>query len=253
MKLVRLICFLLLSCVLFSGTTGLAADRATTFNWTGPYVGVHLGYGWGNADTDFSPRPNSFTDLAPTTLSPDPSGVFGGLQAGYNYQMGCWVFGLETDFSGSGISGTDTVSPIPRQAGSTFLGAGTLTAHEDINWFGTLRPRIGYTVMPTLLLYGTGGLAYGNVSYSANTNFRPPQTNESYPVSFSTTKVGWTAGGGLEYAVCRNWTVKAEYLFIDLGSETAVGHAIPPLPGFRVKYDFETTAHTFNIGVNYKF
>jgi outer membrane immunogenic protein len=166
--------------------------------------------------------------------------------------MGSFVIGIEADFSGSGISGSQTVSPIIQNDGTPFPGAGILTAHQHTNWFGTLRPRLGYTVTPSLLVYGTGGLAYGDVSYSANTDFRPNGA-AFYPASFSKTKVGWTAGGGVEYAILKNWTVKAEYLYMDLGSESVIANPGISLRPFRVGYEWETTANIFNIGVNYKF
>src|SRR5262245_7917124 len=84
------------------------------FSWTGFYIGLHVGYGWGDGDTTFQPLPSavSFANLAPTTLTPKPSGVLGGAQLGYNYQMGPVVFGFETDFSGTGMSERVTTSPI---------------------------------------------------------------------------------------------------------------------------------------------
>lgn len=240
--------------MLISGTTTFAADSASSFNWTGPYVGVHLGYGWGNADTAFSPLPTTagFFNLAPTTLSPNPSGVTGGLQAGYNYQAGGFVFGIDADFSGTGMSGTTTVSPIIQSDGTPFPGDGLLRAHQDIGWYGTLRPRAGYAVLPTLLVYATGGLAYGDVTYSAKTDFRPAGT-AAYATHFSKTKAGWTVGGGVEYAVSTHITVRAEYLYMDLGSESVNVNPNIVLPPYRVGYKWETTSNVFNVGVNYKF
>jgi outer membrane immunogenic protein len=255
MKSLRVMCFVSLACVLIFGHTVLAEDKAPSFNWTGPYVGLHVGNGWGNADTSFSPRPNavSFADLAPTSLSPDPSGPFGGIQAGYNYQSGCFVVGIEADFSWSGMSGSQTVSPIIRNDGTPFAGGGVLSASEEIKWFGTLRPRFGYTVTPSLLVYGTGGLAYGDVSYSANTDFRPLFAT-FYPASVSSTKVGWTVGGGFEYAVAKNWTIKTEYLYMDLGDQSAIANPSTPVSvPYKVGYNWETKAHLVSIGLNYKF
>lgn len=254
MKLLRVMCLLSWGCVLVFGQSSLAADRSSSFDWTGPYMGVHMGYGWGNADTSFSPRPTAagFSDLAPATVSPDPSGVIGGGQAGYNYQTGSFVLGIETDFSGSGMSGTKTVSPIVQNNGDPFPGGGLLRAHQETNWLGTLRPRLGCAVIPTLLIYGTGGLAYGDVSYSANTDYRPTGT-AFYPASFSKTKVGWTAGGGVEYALFKHWTVKAEYLYMDLGNESFSANPGKALPPFQVGYRWETSANILKFGVNYKF
>jgi outer membrane immunogenic protein len=252
MKLSRLVSLLTLACVLIFSQTDLAAESAQSFNWTGPYAGVHLGYGWGNGDTNVDPLPHNlpFPDQAPSTLSPNPAGIVGGFQAGYNYQIGCFVAGIEADFSGSGMSGSRSFSPVVYNDGSTVPGA--VSAHQETNWFGTLRPRLGYTVAPTLLIYGTGGLAYGNVSYSANTAFEPPGI-QSFPASFSKTQVGWTAGGGVEYAIAKCWTIKAEYLFINLGSESVIANPAIPNPPFEEGYSWKTTANIFNIGLNYKF
>src|SRR5262245_35321904 len=84
------------------------------FSWTGWYVGANVGFGWGHADTTFTPLPSAagFVNLAPTTLSPDPNGVIGGGQIGYNWQLNRWVFGLEADFQGSNMHGSARLSPI---------------------------------------------------------------------------------------------------------------------------------------------
>ncbi len=234
----------------------VVAPLTCPINWTGFYIGVHLGYGWSNnSDTDVTPLPTAaqFVNLAPTTLSPDPNGIIGGAQMGYNWQSGHFVVGIETDFSGSAMNGRETLSPIIQNNGTPFPGAGNfVTARQDLNWFGTLRLRAGFTPTCRLLVYATGGLAYGNVDYSANTDFRPIGT-EQYPASFSKTKAGWTVGGGLEYALTQKWSVKAEYLYVDLGSESATASPVPPLPPFGVRYNWQTTAHTVNVGLNYKF
>ena len=253
MKWFRVMCLLSAACVLFFGQTCLAAESA--FNWTGPYLGLHVGYGWGDADTSFTPLPTAtgFGALLPQAQDPGPSGVFGGIQGGYNYQYCNFVFGIEADFSGSGISGTKTVSPITMNNGLPYAGGGSLRTHQDTSWFGTLRPRIGYAVMPQLLVYGTGGLAFGDVNYSAHTDYRPVGTGY-YPASFSKTKVGWTVGGGAEYAIHQHWTVKAEYLYTDLGSESIIApdQGVQALP-FAVGYKWNTTSNLFRVGVNYKF
>ena len=249
MKLQRLTCLLSLACVLVFCQTAPAADSAPSFNWTGPYAGFHLGYGWGDADTsmNFLPVPASIYPPG-STLSPHPSGIVGGAQAGYNYQMGCFVVGIEADFSGSGMSGYSSISPVPHVGGPA---PGVLSTQESINWFGTLRPRLGYTVKPNVLIYATGGLAYGDASYSANKNYGAG--NEQYPASVSSTKVGWAVGGGVEYAFSRCWTIKAEYLYMDLGSEYSVANPIPPGPPYQMGYTWQTTANIFQIGMNYKF
>jgi outer membrane immunogenic protein len=253
-RLFRVICLLLLACVLVFSQTGLAAQSASSYDWTGFYAGVHAGYGISDMDTTFTPLPSavSFFNMAPTQLSREPGGIIGGAQAGYNYQTGSFVVGIEADFSGSRIGGTKTVSPIIQSDGSSFPDTGFLKAHQNINWFGTLRPRLGYTVLPSLLIYGTGGLAYGNVSSSATSDFLPVGT-AAYPASSSSTRVGWTVGGGLEYALSKNWTVRTEYLYMDLGSSSTIADPTPANPPFQVGYKWETTANIVDIGLNYKF
>jgi outer membrane immunogenic protein len=229
------------------------------FTWTGFYLGGNAGYGWGNADTDFDPLPNpvTFASLRPTTLSPDPGGFIGGGQLGYNYQWKWLVLGAETDFQGSDIEGHETDSPIIQNNGTPFPNAGSfLFAHERIQWLGTVRGRIGFAPVCRLLIYGTGGFAYGNIDYSANTNFgNPPRS--TYPVEFTDTRTGWTAGGGLEYALSNHWTVRAEYLHYDLGdasrTQNQLTAGVPQGPPFFVHYNFDTSGEIVRAGFNFKF
>ena len=240
--------FLWVAIVIFA-QPGWAAETPS-YSWTGWYIGAHLGYGWANADTTITPLFNGVAGhdiVIPSKLHPDPEGVTGGGQFGYNLQIGCFVLGIEADFSGSAISGSSTVAPVILNG--ILRPQGTLMSHEDISWYGTLRPRVGYSVTPLLLLYGTGGLAYGHANYSADTIFPTVQ----YPASTSSTRVGWAAGGGVEYAIWKCWSVKAEYLYIDLGNETAIANPIPPNPPFQSLKDWNTAFHTFNVGLNYKF
>lgn len=140
--------------------------------WTGPYVGVNLGYQFGSS-----------------ALSTNPSGFVGGVQGGYNYQIGQFVIGAETDFQFSGAEDT-------------------FAAYKFSNpWFGTLRARAGYS-MNNILFYGTAGFAYGS--------------GEVQWLSWTENKTltGWTAGAGIEVAFTPNWSARAEYLYVDLGNET---------------------------------
>ena len=158
---------------------GLAADLgartyakapvvAPVSNWSGFYVGGNLGYGWGNGNTDFSFLPTpAEVGLNNTTLGAHSTDITGGAQLGYNWQIGALVTGLEADIQGSDIKSSaraiptfaGTVNPIPNDV---------LSSEQRLSWFGTVRGRLGVTVTPELLLYGTGGLAYGHVDASAN-------------------------------------------------------------------------------------
>jgi outer membrane immunogenic protein len=194
--------------------------------------------------------------MTPTTLRPNPSGFLGGAQGGYNWQTGHFVIGGEADISWSRMSGTATVTPIIKNNGTPFPGAGFLTAHQDTKWFGTIRPRAGIA-FDRVLLYGTGGLAYGRVNYSANSDFRPGVPTSilffQYPASLSKTKTGWTVGGGVEVGINQHWSWKAEYLYYDLGNQSITANPIPANPPFQVSYRWETKAHTFNAGINFRF
>ena len=256
---------LAISALAFSSMAASAADMAMrtkappivvdpSYNWSGFYIGGNVGYGWGDADTSFNPLPSAaaFVNLAPTTLGPDPQGVIGGVQAGYNWQAGKFVVGLEADIQASDIHGSALVTPIIQNNGVPFAGAGFLSASQRIDWFGTVRARAGFTPVDRLLLYVTGGLAYGNVSYAAQTDFRPVGT-AAYPAAFSRTKVGWTAGAGAEWAFASNWTAKVEYLYMDLGNESAIANPIIVLPPFQVGYSWRTTEQIARVGLNYKF
>jgi outer membrane immunogenic protein len=248
-----------------ASTTGSARPNSpapaptTSYNWTGGYVGGHAGWGRGRANTSFTPLPNAtlFIDMTPTTLRPKPSGFNGGAQGGYSWQTGRFVIGGEADISWSRMSGTATVTPIIKNNGTPFPGAGFLTAHQDTKWFGTVRGRIGFTPTPRVLLYGTVGLVFGHVNYSANSDFRPgvptPILFFQYPASLSKTKAGWTVGGGVEVGINKHWSWKAEYLYYGLGKESLTANPVPVNPPFQVAYTWETKAHTVNTGINFRF
>ena len=230
------------------------------FNWTGFYVGYNDGDGWGNGDTHFDPLPDpqTFFNLDPTTLNPDPNGFLGGGQIGFNWQWNNWlVLGVETDFDGTDIEGHDKEGPIINVLGLPHINPTSfLEAHERMQWFGTGRARIGFVPMCRVMIYAMGGLAYGNVDYSAQTNFGKGGFS-TYPVSFTETKLGWTAGCGIEYAISRHWSMKAEYLYYDLGDEDRtqgqLTRGVPQNSIFFVHYNFETSGNMVRSGLNFKF
>ena len=200
----------------------------------------------------------SGTDLeqaADAAVNFSPAGGFGGGQLGYNYQWNKWlVLGAEADFQGTDIEGHDTRSPILDITGTPNTPPGFLFAHERMQWLGTVRGRIGFAPICRLLIYGTGGFAYGNVDYSANTDF---ENGTTYPTAFTETKTGWTAGGGLEYALNNHWTIRAEYLHYDLGDASRTQNqligGVPQGPPFFVRYNFDTSGEVVRGGLNFKF
>lgn len=184
------------------------------FDWTGFYIGANIGYGFGGDDVVGVFSDGSFVGDAGDL---EASGILGGLQAGYNYQYGNFVIGLEGDIQLSDIG--DDVS-----------GNG-VDVESTVSWYGTVRPRIGYA-FDRLLVYGTGGVAFGDYEYEGD-------------IEGSETFVGWTAGAGLEYAFTDNLTAKFEYQYVNLGDDTFedAGLSTKATPDF----------HAVKLGVNYKF
>jgi outer membrane immunogenic protein len=284
--------------VLFAGTSVLAADLPVkapvykapppppVFSWTGFYVGGNVGYSWGRASTDLTETVTStatITTLAGTPIASSTvtttsvgsdrarlNGALGGFQAGYNWQFDHFVTGFEGDIQATGQRGDITICPVPAGAApvpcpgttGTLFGA----ASYRLPWFGTLRGRVGVT-FDRILLYATGGLAVGEIKadYVDGTVGGTP-LNPLATGSVSTTRAGWVFGGGIEGAIDRNWSIKAEYLHLDFGSLdqsiSASGVSLTiPLGDFRttLSQSLTSTFHTrvtddvFRIGVNYRF
>jgi outer membrane immunogenic protein len=141
--------------------------------WMGPYLGATIGYEWGTVDN------------SPTR----PSGIVGGVEGGYNWQRGWFVLGAEADIQLSGAD--DTISPF----------------EFSNRWFGTVRAR-GGVALNNVLLYGTGGLSYGDLRA------------QSFNLTETHTTVGWVAGAGVEVALNPNWSAKAEWLYLQLSDST---------------------------------
>lgn len=230
------------------------------FNWTGFYIGGHFGRDSGHANMKVDPLPSAaqFVNLSTQSLHTDPAGKIGGLQGGYNLQRGPIVYGIESDYSFSDMKGTRVISPIIQNNGTPFPGtsltgtANSVVSHQDTDWIGTLRLRVGATPVPRLLLYGTGGLAYGHVTYFAITDFTPVGT-ERYPAFADKTRGGWCAGTGTELGIQSHFTARFEYLFYDLGSEILTANPVPPLPPFGIRYTWATQGQIVRAGFNFKF
>lgn len=200
---------------------------AEVYNWTGFYVGGNVGGVWGR-----SSGTNDFLDLeeiGSTATNPQAnslrnSAVIGGIHAGYNWQMARWVFGVEAD-----LDWTDSHNGFCRQTSINSLPCsdndfGFLTLNEKTEWLGSVRGRLGYA-WERLMIYGTGGAAWGKIDTSINANCLVEGCGESRVTlnttgKFSDTKVGWVAGAGVEAMLSANWIVRVEYLHYDLGGVT---------------------------------
>ncbi|HWZ45428.1 MAG TPA: outer membrane beta-barrel protein [Candidatus Saccharimonadales bacterium] len=230
----------------------------SSFNWGGFYVGGHGGSGTGNGNMVVNPLPDAatFVNLGPTKIHTNPDGIIGGIQGGYNWQRGHIVFGGEGDYTFSGMDGSRVIAPIIQNNGTPFPGStligNHITAHQDTDWTSTVRARVGLAVVPRLLLYGTGGLAFGHVTYFGTTDFRPVGT-EQYPAFAAKTKTGYTAGFGSEVGLLAHFTARFEYLYYNLGSQVITASPVPALPPFGIRYTWATSARLARAGVNFKF
>ncbi|PWB92794.1 outer membrane protein [Methylosinus sporium] len=222
------------------------APVAPAFSWTGFYAGVNIGYGW--TDNNNVSGLSSFGLLPVSAWSYGASnadGVLGGVQIGYNHQFAGtgFVVGLEADFQGADLKGSTG------GFGFGLLPSG-VTANQRLDWFGTVRGRVGYAVLPTLLVYGTGGFAYGEgsttLSYVDGAGFAALGSENG-------TRTGWTAGGGVEWAFLPNWSAKVEYLYTELERGNAIG--VPTFPAVLLvsQRGVENHFHTVRVGLNYHF
>ena len=213
---------------------------STAYDWSGFYAGFNLGYGIGNEDpVDLTAFPGG-AGVTFGTIAPE--GILGGVQAGVNIQHDGLVFGLEGDLQLSDFAG---------EAGSTASGI-TTTAATSVDWFGTLRPRIGFATGPALI-YATGGLAFGDLNGTVNAVGAGGETGQLS--TGDEMALGYAVGGGVEYALNDMVSIKGEYLYTHLGAEArgtvtdAGGADLGLAPNSWVNADI----HTVKAGLNFHF
>jgi outer membrane immunogenic protein len=221
--------------------------------WTGFYGGLNLGGGWVNGGNDgYFP----FADPAFPVMSAGPgglpnlfmlpgaqasgsnAGIVGGGQVGFNYQFAHnFVVGAEADFQGASLSssngGNSAAYPSPYAPGNVLAPLAASGGNFGLPWFGTVRGRLGYLFTPTLLIYGTGGFAYGGAEANG----------------LSTTVTGWTAGGGVEWMFMPNWSAKVEYLHAEFGGGGFNGNGGFGWSGWQTNPQLNVV----RAGVNYHF
>jgi outer membrane immunogenic protein len=270
------------------GNIALAADIAvrtpaykapppvSVYSWTGFYIGGNAGYGWSQSSTvTLSPDNGAGLELlgrlTPSTPSPfRSSGFVGGGQLGYNWQVNrSWLAGVEADFNYANVKGSSSLT-------STFqLGIGgahpaPIAVGRSLDWYGTLRARLGFLPTDHLLMFATGGLAFGKTTANASVTMTtgglitvaPDGSTMSCVVGAtcvaadkSRTAVGWTAGGGAEWALGNNVSLKAEYIYVALGNQTVHMTAVPPSSGtisVAARFD-DANYHIVRGGINFKF
>jgi len=227
--------------------------------WSGFYIGLNGGYSWGNSSRDL----NFFNPLNGLTVATGAGGgrdinggLFGG-QIGYNWQTSNWVFGIEADAQWTGQEGSTTaICAVGGCLTGVVPAVGTTaTITDKLEWFGTIRGRVGVTFTPTFLLYVTGGGAYGSVKTDLGlATFAANGTPLAFAGSRSTDRFGWTVGGGVEWGFAPNWSAKLEYLYMDLGS-ISNSVVFPTQANFPLGANVTTnlTDNIFRGGINYRF
>lgn len=293
----------IVSALMLAAPAAWAADMAVkapplppapVFSWTGFYAGINVGYGWGNSDIQSVGTGTNTSGIGPLNI-PNAfafggahrqklNGILGGDQAGYNYQVSQkWILGVEADIQAADQRTNNTfVDPLPGAVcgsggpggcSSTrpFIGAAVTGYQAKIEWFGTVRGRVGWLVTDQTFLYATGGLAYGSVNVAGNVNVSGTVptaattfTGATSGFNSSQTNVGWTAGGGLEGKITTvlspHWSWKLEYLYLDLGSlnsSTPFSSApigpiqFSPIVG-TASYHSHFTDNILRVGINYK-
>jgi len=249
-------------------------NAAPYFHWTGAYIGTNFGYGYGHSHTDALFSDASLgTPLLATGSSTKFNGVLGGVQAGYNWQAGYWLLGLEGDIQHTNQRATTSyVCPgAVCNSGIAGFDAPTSLVHsQELDWFGTLRARIGVTTTPDVLLYATGGVAVARLAHVGtisgasvapllDENGAPVLDDKGNPITATgsnsaglfehTTKLGWAAGAGVERHLIGNLSGKIEYLHMSFGADSvSAGNATPLALGLHSRI----TDDIVRVGLNYR-
>lgn len=235
----------------------LAAQEAV--NWTGPYLGAHLGYAVGEEEDARTtgqavPNVNNVVGGArPANVSMDTEGTVGGIAAGYNMQSGNLVYGLEADLDYTDIDDSRRVVTRSLPTATPPNTALNNNFHQSLEYMGTVRARLGFLVQPTTLLYATGGLAYGSIDNSVKMFGAANQLQ--FSDKSSNMEYGYAVGAGVEHMIDAPWSLTASYLYYDLGSDTLNVAVVPGSGGAGTGYNtkFETAGHMMRVGIGYKF
>ena len=204
------------------------------YNWTGFYIGGHVGYGWGSSD--WNQTASSFgLALDRSVTSANQNGFLGGGQVGVNWQTGMWVFGVEGDWSWTDANGCSGHTVFPAYSGCT-----------NNNWYATVTGRLG-VAFDRSLIYAKGGVAFADqdqsITFAGVTTTNTP----------SNTRTGWTVGAGWEYALWDNWSAKIEYDFMDFGKESVGFNYTANPAGLTERWNIDEQVHVVKLGLNYRF
>jgi outer membrane immunogenic protein len=228
------------------------------YSWTGCHAGFNFGLFIPLDRYDNAPSGAFVPALGPvgvaantTTYTEQANAYTFGAQAGCDVQWGVTVWGVAADFNGTGVNENVLGTP-PANA---FLPVNTESVSKKIPWFSTFRGRFGITPGEAFLIYGTGGLAVANLRAEYASQFTDGTT---FAGAASTTRTGWTAGGGVEWGVAPGWTVNFEYLYLDFGSFAFISPNTsfaggPAAPAFTWTTNVRAHEQTFRVGINYWF
>ncbi|HEY5608453.1 MAG: outer membrane beta-barrel protein [Xanthobacteraceae bacterium] len=221
-------------------------------NWTGCFLGGNVGGGWSR---------HSFTDPITTPVidlqSHTASGVVGGGQIGCDYQSGPWVFGVQGMLDAASLRGTHIFATGAAQFNLLLTAPGfplgvILPGSSEglttrIPWLATATARLGYAVQPPVLLYVRGGAAWVRDKHTLEVS------TTGIVGEANVTRTGWTVGAGVDYLLARNWSMFAEYDYLDFGTERLTFTSVPPFPPVTAAADVTQKIHLVLIGFNYRF
>ena len=269
---------------IFDASTGASISAAPLFNdTTGAALGAPSYFGAGDLTParrqhSASPLFNDTTGAAlgapsyfgtasaasiASNASLSNAGVIGGGQIGYNWQFNnSFLAGLEADIQGTTLSSNASASGAATEPSTGSLVSTTASLAKSLSYLGTVRGRLGFLATPTLLVFGSGGLAYGGMNFTAGlfqTSSNPNFPYSAVSADYNDARIGWTAGGGVEWMFHGNWSAKVEYLYYDLGTASAANALSAAVPAGNLLYGsyYQTSTH-FNgqvvrVGVNYHF
>jgi outer membrane immunogenic protein len=228
------------------------APPAPVFSWTGCYVGATAGGTQATSSDTWAPNPAGLSFIpqiaSATAASVKASGFAGGAELGCNYQWSPWlVVGVEGDFQATQLSWGRA------GAASTPTGLEPFNESFTSRWFSTIRGRAGYA-SGNWLFFGTAGVAFADLGFTDSISF--PTSGTINAMSGNTTATGWTAGGGIEWAFARQWSIKAEYLYVDVGGLTyaSANSAAFSFPASTIVHTHgDLKENLGRIGINYKF
>jgi outer membrane immunogenic protein len=230
------------------------APAPSAWTWSGYYLGLNFGYGWGETRTD------AFFDdtlvgggTFATSSAFDLKGIVDGAQTGYNWQFGKWLAGVEGDVQLTAQRGNPTFVCPNATCNPNGPEVAAFDQNHHLEWFGTLRGRVGATVTPDAVVYVTGGTAVGGFNTAGTAAaFDPNGMPATSPFGKISIKAGWTAGAGVEGHLAGNWTGKIEYLYLDFGSISASSNNQLNVTLLNT-FNSRVTDNVLRLGLNYRF